>query len=130
MAAPVTDFTSFTAQLNLQFGPGSDEVVTGHIGRNLTRAGAWGQHRYVITYPVTIPSNELRIGDVAVSSVWFASGCVWRSSLSAIFSVFASRGYGLVCAISTRSIGLLFPYCLLLAAPFLLFQLPPRLVPP
>ena len=43
MAAPVTDFNSFTAKLNDKFGAGSDEIVTGHIGQNLTRAGAWGE---------------------------------------------------------------------------------------
>ena len=48
MAAPVTDFNSFAAQLGRQLGEDSEEMVTAHIGRTLTllpvraTAGAFG----------------------------------------------------------------------------------------
>ena len=77
MAAPVTDFTSFTAQLNLQFGPGSDEVVTGHIGRNLTRAGAWGEEAFAKTGAHT----PAEIGTVMAHMTKLADKMDWSTAV-------------------------------------------------
>ena len=46
MAAPVTDYTSFNAQLNRQVGPDSDSEVAATIGRKLTIGGAWGEEMF------------------------------------------------------------------------------------
>ena len=43
MAAIVTDYASFNAQLNRQFGPGCDVEVAAYIGRKLTLCVAWGE---------------------------------------------------------------------------------------
>ena len=43
MAAIVTDYTSFNAQLNRQIGADSDSEVAATIGRKLTIGGAWGE---------------------------------------------------------------------------------------
>ena len=77
MAAPVTDFTSFTAQLNLKFGPGSDEVVTGHIGRNLTRAGAWGEEVFAKTGAHT----PAEIGTVMAHMTKLAGKMDWSTAV-------------------------------------------------
>ena len=77
MAAPVTDFTSFTAQLNHQFGAGSDEVVTGHIGRNLTRAGAWGEEVFAKTGAHT----PAEIGTVMAHMTKLADKMDWSTAV-------------------------------------------------
>ena len=46
MAAIVTDYTSFNAQLNRQIGADSDSEVAATIGRKLTIGGAWGEEMF------------------------------------------------------------------------------------
>ena len=46
MAAPVTDYISFNAQLNRQVGQDSDTEVAATIGRKLTICGAWGEETF------------------------------------------------------------------------------------
>ena len=46
MAAIVTDYASFNAQLIRQIGPGSDTEVAATIGRRLAVGGAWGEETF------------------------------------------------------------------------------------
>ena len=52
-----TDFASFSAQLNRQFGAGSDTEVAATIGRKLTLARAWGE-----LLPLLLASGSGRLG--------------------------------------------------------------------